>query len=54
MFLYTDNQLTEWQKNFTIAEATNHMLTGLIGERAANAEFIRLAQENPKGMIDSH
>ncbi|HEV2454560.1 MAG TPA: hypothetical protein VGY98_09875, partial [Verrucomicrobiae bacterium] len=47
-----DERLSQLESQFTAVEATNRFLIGLIGERATYNEFIRLAQDDPKKMIE--
>jgi hypothetical protein len=48
----SEERLSQLESQFTAAEATNRFLTGLIGERAMYNEFLRLAQDDPKKMIE--
>lgn len=44
----SEEQLSEMELEFTAVEATNRILTGMIGERALDGEVIRLAQDDPQ------
>lgn len=48
----SDDRLSQLESQFTAVEATNRFLTALIGERAMYGEFLRLAQDDPKKMIE--
>ncbi|HTV41997.1 MAG TPA: hypothetical protein VMF08_15545 [Candidatus Sulfotelmatobacter sp.] len=48
----SEERLSQLESQFTAVEATNRFLTGLIGERAMYNEFLRLAQDDPKKMIE--
>lgn len=47
-----EERLSQLESQFTAVEATNRFLTGLIGERAMYGELLRLAQDDPKKMIE--
>ena len=48
----SEDSLSQLESQFTAAEATNRFLIGLIGERAMYNELIRLAQDDPKKMVE--
>lgn len=47
----SDPSLLSISTKLSSADATNYFLTGLIGERAMNGEFMRLAQDDVRKMI---
>jgi hypothetical protein len=47
----SDGQLSQLQLQFTQAEAPNRFLTGMISDRALYNEYIRLAQDDVRKMI---
>lgn len=48
----SDQTLAKIYSQIVSAEATNRMLTALIGERATDSEYIRLAQEDVRKLIE--
>jgi len=47
-----EGQLSKLESQFSAAEATNRILTGLIGDRALNNGLLRLALDDPQKFID--
>jgi hypothetical protein len=47
----SEEQLSQLESQFYLVEATNRFLTGMIGERALYNEYIRLAQDDIRKMI---
>jgi hypothetical protein len=49
---FSKGVLLQLQSQFTEVEATNRFLTGLIGQRALDGEYIRLMQHDPNKMSE--
>ena len=48
----SDAQLSNLVRSLAEADATNHIITGLIGDRAQGMEYIRLAQDDVRRLIE--